>query len=245
MAIVGLLDPGSDSNFESNEYFAVCMVLWVSCVFLAQLSIYVQYTTRMFFAFKESTLSMNTRTLIICIILLCVSVICIIWWIILIVVRHIVRKESFSSYYSQMYCIIIILIVCDLLLSWSVVVLFIRKLYQVLLFKCRDEFVKRAKDKLIVEEDSDGQALHVPRMETLTMDRSFEMDIIAAGIDKRDHQTLNLITKQCILSSLSIMTTQLVYITLLIMLCIRDSEWIGSNYVVVYWLFGGIYYPMD
>ena len=74
---------------------------------------------------------------------------------------------------------------------------------------------------------------------------SFEIDIAFASIDESDKQRLAVITKYFMLSSLSIITTQIIYVSVIIGLIIVSVSDIELNQNAAMAVFGGVFYPLE
>jgi len=72
---------------------------------------------------------------------------------------------------------------------------------------------------------------------------SFLIDLAYNSIDKADRERLDMITRQFLLSSLSIITTQLAYMSCIIMAIVFFTSHINQTAVVV--IFFGIFYPSE
>lgn len=74
---------------------------------------------------------------------------------------------------------------------------------------------------------------------------SFLLDIAFASIDDHDRQRLSVITRYFMLSALSIITTQIAYISVIIGLIIVSVSDIELNQNVAMGVFGGLFYPFE
>eukprot|EP01084_Bolivina_argentea_P231452 390324_1 len=269
-----------NDNFEHDDTFVICTVLFVIFLILAKLSIYMQFLGRVYAAFKGSLLALNKITIIISISLLFIILITVIWWITLIVLRYIHINDEFNGYYIQFYPVFIFLFISDFTLSWLVVGLFINKLFKTIMFRSRQDFFAKTQRRLNgpstpeADEKQDNNnnnnqtinanisrkdsSIDTPQNSndsntpvTIPLPRarrsSLMLDLAFNSINETDKKRLDVITRLFILSSLSIMTTQLCYVSFIIILIIKTSSnnKIMLNQNALFAVYCGIFYPMD
>eukprot|EP01083_Nonionella_stella_P096234 270453_1 len=256
------------NNFENDDQFVICIVAFIGFFVLAKLSVYSTLFTRLYSSFKGSHLALNTRTICIAITMICVYAITILWWMALLFIRYIILNRPFKAYYAQFWPLFGCLFICDCCLSWLVVGLFIHKLYKTILLRSRDDFYFKTERELADSTSPGGgdtptvdasEPRQMPVLKTAqsntstTSDmptnpkiRSLMLDIAFNSINETDRQRLNVITKQFILSSSSIITTQLCYLSFIILLLIwnvnKTMPWSQS---VTFAVYGGAFYPIE
>eukprot|EP01084_Bolivina_argentea_P165804 287972_1 len=241
------LDPTTSENFSGNPNFVLLIIFWAVFLFLSKLSLYAQYLARLHTIFQGSALAVKKYILVISICLFVLSIAIIIWWIFLLVTTN-VRQLELDSYDNQLIAVVSLLILIDFILAWMVVISFILKLYDFLLLKDRRKFLRESEKKLKLTESQDlseeeqTELLNLQN-QAIIKTKSLLLDIIAESIDIGDMKTLDLITKQSILSASSMIITQCCYLTLIIV--IANESYFRTRYHWIYWVFGGVYYPMD
>ena len=276
--VLSQFDPMDNNNFGNDPQFVLYMLSFGGCVFLAKLSIYAQFLARLYTSFKNSYLAPKKVTIIFSIILLIILFLCIIWWMVLISVRYIWLNKEFPSYNTQFYFVFGGLLLFDFIVSWLVVGLFIAKLFQSVMLRSRSEFYEKTQrllmgydDKIdyvdrstksstasnptLVEDEVEPYNVEERRKSRMgTFDQidsrgSMMMDVAFASIDETDQKRLDLITRQLLLSIMSIMTSQIGYVTIIIILVIRDtahtSFYNDRVQTELYGIFAGVFYPMD
>eukprot|EP01084_Bolivina_argentea_P082054 148575_1 len=243
LAALYYFDDEAADNFGNSFRFVIAMVTFVAFIFAAKISIYTQFVARLVASFKNSYLEPSKCTLKVCITLLTLSWCTIIWWIILLSVRYFILKAQFHGYYTQFYFVFSLLFIFDFTMSWLVVGLFTKKLFATMMLKDRGHKIKNNVNSLQLNvygiDGNDGN-------DWTHCTESMLTDICATTIDEDDQRRLNLIRKQAILSAITICTSQLSYISLLIILIIKNTAGYNDNFQPkLYALYAGAFYPMD
>ena len=75
---------------------------------------------------------------------------------------------------------------------------------------------------------------------------SFLIDLAFASIDDKDKERLAVVTRQLVLSSLSIITTQICYVSIFIFLVISlSSDTMRPDQSILFAVYGGVFYPSE
>ena len=268
MAALYHFDPNDANNFGNDAQFTVSAISFVACVFVAKLSIYSQFVARLHSAFKDSYLASKRRTFVVSIMLLVLLSISIAWWMALISLRYIWWKQTFWEYDIQFFFVFGSMFVFDASVSWLVVGLFLHKLFDSLMLRSRSDFIDSSKRMLFDTDAKDDEYDIDERLSSRQLSRSVSLqtDIAFASIDESDEKRLNLITRLSLLSILryvllfgneddyecacnfSMVTNQLGYVTLIVLLVLKETKTGGYNdytQTVLYSIFGGVFYPLD
>eukprot|EP00484_Ammonia_sp_Unknown_P020504 CAMPEP_0197043934 /NCGR_PEP_ID=MMETSP1384-20130603/20112_1 /TAXON_ID=29189 /ORGANISM="Ammonia sp." /LENGTH=197 /DNA_ID=CAMNT_0042475309 /DNA_START=70 /DNA_END=659 /DNA_ORIENTATION=+ len=108
----------------------------------------------------------------------------------------------------------------------------------------KPDVVQRARVHSKSHPESKGQHEHKP---SILRERreSFLIDIAYASIDEGDKRGLDMITRNFLLSTMSIITAQLVYASLIILAILNGDDEFEFNQSILLWVYGGVFYPSD
>lgn len=170
-----------------SGYFFTIFCLFILCIIIAKLSIYISILSRLYLTFADSIYYLRKSILNLMICVLFLFLLCGIYIDTLLYTKYRLNNPP-SNYYIQFEVVFISLIIYDFISSVVMLLLFISKLYQVI-FERRRTMIS---------------SLHLKETETL-------------NLDENDMKFINAVTRYTILSTFQIITSQFGLLSLILL----------------------------